>query len=150
MNPAPTRLSWMVRPVTGWVKSIQPTACWFSIFTFGGGFGHQVLHSSKVCQGGGFSWFDSSPVRILEDVKYGNILPLRNLHIDPMYRHPGPLDILVCGPHQSGVNPTIDVSAHLRVGLLQLGYEAAVYPFQGIPHLHYQYCINGGNKEQKM
>ena len=38
--------------------------------------------------------------------------------MDPNFvrRHPGPPDTLVCGPHQSDGDPTIDVSAHPCVG----------------------------------
>ena len=67
-----------------------------------------------------------------------------------MFWHLGPLDAPVCGLHQSDGNPTRGVSAQPRVGFLPFGCEAASYPFQGSPFLHYKYPINGGDKGRKM
>ena len=85
-----------------------------------------------------FFWVWGLPARLLEEVKSGSVLPLRALHTDPMFRHPGTLDVPVCGPHQSDGNRTLNVSIHPRVGLLTLGCEADGYPFQGISCLHPQ------------
>ena len=48
------------------------------------------------------------------------ILPLGPLHTDPVLRHPGSSYAAVGGAHQSYRNPTIDVSARLRVGFFTL------------------------------
>ena len=53
---------------------------------------------------------------------------------------------LVCGPHKSGGNPTLDVSARPQVGLLPICYEVDGYPFQITRGLHIQYPINGGEE----
>ena len=67
-----------------------------------------------------------------------------------MYRNPGPPDALLCGLYQSYGNPNLDVSARPRIGLLPFFRKAAVYSFQGIPRLHFQNSINGGDEGRKM
>ena len=52
------------------------------------------------------------------------ILPLGPLHTDLVRRHPGSSYAAVGGAHQSDRNPTLDVSARLRVGLFPLGSQA--------------------------
>ena len=50
-----------------------------------------------------------------EEVDPWSILPLGTLHIDPVFRHPGSSYAAVGGAHQSDCNPTLDLSARLRV-----------------------------------
>ena len=73
--------------------------------------------------GGGSSGLGVFLACLSEEVEYCSILPLWSLHADPVFWHPGPPDVPVCGSHQSDVNPTIDVSARPQVGLLPLCWE---------------------------
>ena len=59
-----------------------------------------------------------------KEVEPRDILPLGPLHTDPVRRHPGSLYAAVGGAHQSDQNPTLDVSACLKVGMFQLGGQA--------------------------
>ena len=45
-----------------------------------------------------------------EYVEPGAVFPLWALNAYLMRRHPGTPDTLMCGPHQSDGNPTLDVS----------------------------------------
>ena len=63
-----------------------------------------------------------------------------------MRRHPGSPDALMCGPHQSVVNPTLEETARPRVGLPPIFGQATGYPLQGSRHLHTQKSIYRGNK----
>ena len=80
-----------------------------------------------VCGGG---------ARLPEKRQSGLVFLLQSLHTYFVCRHPWPSDALVCGPHQSDCNPTIDVSTRLWVGLSRLWCEATGYPFQGSRRLH--------------
>ena len=99
----------------------------------------------EVYQGLGFY-----PSRLQEEVKSSAVLPMRELYADPMFRHPGPLDAPVCGPHQSDGNTNLDVYAYPSVGLPSLCCEASGYNFQGSPRLHTQYPINRGNEGREI
>ena len=78
-------------------------------------------------QGGGRCTL--SPLRLVggpllclpKEVEPCAILPLGPLHTDPVRQHLGYSYAAVGGAHQSDCNPTIDVSARLRVGLFPLG-----------------------------
>ena len=59
-------------------------------------------------------------MRLLEEVDPGAVFPLRVLETILVRRHPGTLDALVCGLHQSDGDPTLDVSARPWVGFLPL------------------------------
>ena len=50
--------------------------------------------------------------RLPECVYPGAVFLLQALDTNPMQRHPGTPDAQMCGPEQSGGNPTLDVSAH--------------------------------------
>ena len=54
----------------------------------------------------------------------GAILPLRPLGTDLVFQHLGDPDVAVILPYRSGVDPTPDIPACMRVGLLPLGGEA--------------------------
>ena len=74
------------------------------------------------------------------------ILPLGSLHADPVLWHLGSLYAAVGGAHQSDRNSTLDVSTRLRVGLITLGGQATVFPFQGSHRLHPQKPVHQGGK----
>ena len=57
VNPAPPYLSCMVRPVPILVESVQPTACWCSLFTFCVGLRRRDQYIFGVSWGGSFSGF---------------------------------------------------------------------------------------------
>ena len=71
-----------------------------------------------VVGGGRFSGFGAFLERLLEEVYSGAVLPLQALHTDIMCPPTGPLDAPVCGLHQSDGNPTLEISARTRVGLI--------------------------------
>ena len=50
------------------------------------------------------------------------------------------------GAHHGDGNPTLDVSARLRVGLPLLAGQATGYPFQGSRRLHPQQPVHRGDK----
>ena len=97
-------------------------------------------------QGEGFSWYGYLSARLTEDVDTGAVFPLRDLDPNIVCRHPGPLDALVCGPHQSDGDLTLDVSTRPVLGLSPLCFEADVYTFQVSRRLHNQYPINEGDE----
>ena len=68
------------------------------------------------------------------------------MHADPMRRLPVSPDALMCGPHQSDGNPTLDLTARPGVGLLLLCVQATGYTLQGFRRLHTQKSIRRGNK----
>ena len=76
--------------------------------------------------------------RLPEQVSTSAVFPLQAMDADFVRPYPGPPDALVCGPHQSGVNPTLDVSAYPGVGMPPLFFEAAGFPFQVSRRLHTQ------------
>ena len=80
-----------------------------------------------------------------KEVEPHAILPLGPLHTDPVRWHPGSSYAAVGGVHKSDRNPTLDVSTHLRVGMLPLGGQATGYPFQGIRRLHPQQPVHLGD-----
>ena len=63
---------------------------------------------------------------------------------------PWTLDAPLFGPYQSYGDPTIDVSAHPRVGLPPLCCEVTGYPFQGSRRLHTQQPVEGGKEGREM
>ena len=128
----------MVRPVHGLVKSIQPAACWCSLFAFYVKFGRQARNICGMICGGSFSMFGFFPGCLSEEVQPVSVLPLWALHAYPMCWHPIFLNAVGCGPHQSDGNHIIDVSIRPRVGLMSLGLEVDIYTFQGSPRLHSQ------------
>ena len=48
--------------------------------------------------------------RLPEEFDYGAVIQLQALETNFVRRHPGLPDAPGCGPHQSGGNPTLDVS----------------------------------------
>ena len=58
---------------------------------------------------------------LLEEFEPCAILLLGPLHTDPVRWHPGYSYAAVGGAHQTDRNPTLDISACLRVGLFPLG-----------------------------
>ena len=89
-------------------------------------------------QGDSFSRLEFSLEHLSEEVDPCAVLPLRALYSDPMCHNPVPRDAPVYEPHQSDVNPTLDVALCPRLGLLIICYEASDYTFQGIRRLHFQ------------
>ena len=67
-----------------------------------------------------------------------------------MRRNPVPPDAPVCGPHQSDVEPTLDVSAHPIVGLPPLCCEENGDPFQGRHRLHTHQPVDGGKEGREV
>ena len=100
--------------------------------------------------GGGFARYGYLPARLSKQFYPGAFLPLRAMCDNLVIQHPGPPDALVCGPHQSYGNISLNVSTCPGVGMLPLCCEAVVYPFQGRRRLQNQYPINGGDERQKM
>ena len=127
--PAFPCLSWMVCLIYVMVMSVQLDACWWSLYSFCGGLGHQSQYICGVVWGGSCAGFGVFLARLSNQVDPGVIVPLQDLHDTLMYRHPGPPDAPVCGPHQSYGNPTLDVSTRRRVRLLPLCCELSGYPF---------------------
>ena len=70
---------------------------------------------------GGVGWFVVALACLPEEIYPRAILPLGPLQTDPMSRHPGSSYVAVGGAHQSDRNPTLDVSALVRVRLFPLG-----------------------------
>ena len=89
-------------------------------------------------------------MRLSEQVDTVAVFPHHVLDAGLVRQHPGPLDAPVCGPHQSDVNPTLDVSDRPIVGMTPLCCEASGYPFQGSRCLHTQLPMNGGDEGRKM
>ena len=96
-------------------------------------------------QGEGFALPCNISERLPEEVDPITIFPLRALDTNLVYRHPGSPDSPVCGLYQSDGNPTLDVSARLRVGLNSLFCEATGYPFKGRRQFHNHQPIGGEN-----
>ena len=89
-------------------------------------------------QGEGFSFPGDLLARLPKEVEAGSVLPLRAMEYNIVRRHPGTPDALVCGPHQSASDTTLDVSARSGVGFPPIFYEAAGCLFQGSCRLHNQ------------
>ena len=66
---------------------------------------------------GGFSWYWGPLASLLEYIEPDAVFLLQEMDACPLRRHPGPPDALVCGPHQSDGDPTLDVPACPSVGL---------------------------------
>ena len=81
-------------------------------------------------RGQGFTWPWNLSERLPEEVDLSTVFQLWALEANIVRRHPRPPDVPVYGLHQSDGNPTLDVSAHPRVGLLPLCCEATSYPFR--------------------
>ena len=133
------------------VKYVRPDACYCSLYSFC--FWIRPSYPIYICgvvRGGSWAGCGVFPERLSEQVGPRAVLPLRELNDDIMCRQPRPPDALVCGPHQSDGNPTFDISARPRIGLLPLFCEVDGYPFQVSLRLHTQYPINGGDERRKM
>ena len=89
-------------------------------------------------------------MRLPEEVERGAVFPLWDMDTNFVHRHPEPPDTRVCGPHQSDGGPTLDVSAHPRVGLPPLCFKATGYSFQGGRCLRPHQTVNGGNEEREV
>ena len=76
-----------------------------------------------------FDWLLDLSARLPEEVETGKVFPLQALDANIVHQNPGPLDALVCGPHSSDGDPTLDVSTHSIVGFLPLYYEVTGYNF---------------------
>ena len=81
-------------------------------------------------QGEGLTWPLDISALLLEEVDPSAVFPLRALDANIVRWHPGPMDASVCGPHQSDSKPTLDVSAHPRVGLTTLCCKATGHPYR--------------------
>ena len=101
-------------------------------------------------RGGGFNLSGVIVACLQEQVEPGAVFPLQAMNAALVRRHPGFLDSLMCGLHQSDGDPTLDVSARPGVGVTSLCCEADGYPSQGSQHLHTQYPINGGCEGRKV
>ena len=91
-------------------------------------------------------WYYDLSSCLPEDFEPSTVFPLRALDTNFVCQHPGPLDAQVCGPHQSDVDPTLDVYARPRVGLSPLCCVATGYHFWVIRRLHPQKPVDRGNK----
>ena len=77
----------------------------------------------------GVAWIWYILEHLPEKVDTGAVFPLRVLYANLVRRHPVPPDALVCGPHQSDGDPTLDVSAR---------------------RLHNQKPVNGGEEGREV
>ena len=123
--------------------------CWCSFFTF-----CRLSTSGPKCLWGDPRWmffwvwvFPSSPIiRGLVQRCPSTVGAARWTNVPAPFTSDAP----VFGPHQSDGNRNLDLSAHPRVRFLTIFCEADGYHLQGIPHLHSQYIIKGGDKGLKI
>ena len=109
-------------PCTPFSESAAPLCCCHTaLLLVGGGDGKVYLRESCVY---GSGLIGGVLAYIPLEVEPCAIFPLEPLHTDPVHMHPGFSYTAVGGAHQSDHNPTLDVSAHLRVGLFPLGGQA--------------------------
>ena len=80
--------------------------------------------SKWLGRGEGFAWTWDLLVLLTEEVDPNAVFPMCALEAYVVHRQLGLPDAPVCVPHKSDGNPTFDISARLRVGLLPLFLEA--------------------------
>ena len=68
----------------------------------------------------GVTWLQDILVRLPEEVETSTVFQLQELDANLVRRHPGPPNLLMCGPYQSDGDPTLDLSPRPRLGFLSL------------------------------
>ena len=84
MYPGPICLSWMVFTMPFLVDSVQPAACWCSLYHVYVYLGCKFQYTCEVVWGGSCTRFGVLPACLSEQAETSAVLPLQALHANIM------------------------------------------------------------------